>query len=430
MYDRGDLDGALDHYKRALDIDEQLGDLQLQGQVLTNIGFIMRAREDLDGALDHFKRALDIAEQLGDLKGKGQNLTSIGLIMRDRGDLDGALDYYRRALDIDEQLGDLKGKGQNLTNIGLIMRDQGDLDGALDHYNQTLNLIQKRIKGQELDFKSGQIKCPRQDCIGEIQIKLTGIQGAITKTCPECKSQLYVWINANSVYQIGGLSEGNLFGEIELRSQKGRETETEVPEWLQLSAITAQNMAYCYNKKSDFLNACNYYFQAASMYGGLGFLEVSKKNLKYLENLLPNISIEDRERFSHDMARFRQRSSESLRSRDFTYIFVSCPNCHKDHQIRASTTTIADELCSNCRAKFSVFYNDETQEYYTTILEKPKIRTFSQPEKIKRDMIQFCARCGLNVGTIVTFCPKCGLNILRDSLNINVKIKEMEKKKK
>ena len=45
---------AFDYYKHALDIAEQLGDLQLQGQVLIKVGVIMGAR--------------------GDLKGKGQNI--------------------------------------------------------------------------------------------------------------------------------------------------------------------------------------------------------------------------------------------------------------------------------------------------------------------------------------------------------------------
>ena len=385
------------------------------GTCLYNIG-------ELNEALKYYKEALEIAEQLGDLKGKATRLNNIGSILDDRGDLDEALKYYKEALEIDEQLGDLKGKATRLNNIGSLLYDRGDLDGALKYYKEALDLIRKQIKGKELDFKMGQIPCPNPDCQENIKIKLMGELAAFIETCPYCGIQFSFWMvdPSSSKYIISVLSEEILEQRniiprrVNLREQAGIETQTTISEWLHSGAIYTSNIANCFKKKGDLLNACNYYFQAASMYMGLGFLEASETKLKSLENLLTDILVDDRYRFSHNIARLRKQTSESLRSRDFTYIFISCPNCGTEHQIRASATTVANELCSKCRAKFSVFYNDETQEFYTNILEKSKIRTFSQPEKIERAEIKFCARCGLNVGIIARFCTRCGLKILRD----------------
>ena len=83
---------------------------------------------------------------------------------------------------------------------------------------------------------------------------------------------------------------------VNLREQAGIETQTTISEWLNEGAITTSNIAYCLKKKGDLLNACNYYFQSASMYMGLGFLEVSENKIKSLENLLPDISLGNREK--------------------------------------------------------------------------------------------------------------------------------------
>jgi len=58
------LDRALKHYKEALEIDEQLGDLSGKSTILSNIGGILYKMRDLDGALKHYQEALEIAEQL------------------------------------------------------------------------------------------------------------------------------------------------------------------------------------------------------------------------------------------------------------------------------------------------------------------------------------------------------------------------------
>ena len=429
LYNRGELGEALKYFKEALEIDEQLGDLQGKAMSLNNIGFLSKDRGDLDEALKYFREALEMDEQLGDLQGKAMRLNNIGGILDDRGDLDGALKYYKEALEIDEQLGDLKGKAIRLNNIGSILDNRGDLDGALKYYKEALELVQKQIKGKELDFKTGEIPCPNPNCQKNVKIRFVGELAAFIEMCPNCGVQFSFWmVDPNSSkYIISILSEEVLerrsviSGKINLREQTGIETQTTILEWLRDGAMLSSNIAYCFEKKGDFLNACNFYFQAARMYSGLGFIEISDNKLKSLEKLLPKILKDDQEKFLHDIVQLHKATSESLRSREFIYMFVSCPNCGTKHQIRVNATTVAMELCSKCRTKFSVFYNDETQEFYTNILEKSKTRAFIRPKMMERDEVKFCARCGLEVGIIINYCPRCGLHIIRDK---NEKITE------
>ena len=125
------------------------------------------------------------------------------------------------------------------------------------------------------------------------------------------------------------------------------------------------------------------------------------------------IDEKNREIFVHEIAQLRKRTSESLRTRGFSYIFISCPSCKKEHRVQASPTTIATKICTHCRGKFSIYYDDNTEEFYTNILENPVVKTSIRDKGLKRDVVKFCARCGLKVGEIAQYCARCGLKMLR-----------------
>jgi tetratricopeptide (TPR) repeat protein len=134
----GDYEKALDYYDRSLVIVEEMGDKQLMGIVLGNIGLMHKYKRNLDTALDYFDRSLSIAEEMGDKRGVGKNLRPMGDVYCDKGDLNTALDYYERTLEIAEKLGDKFGEFLILENIGVVHADRGDYDKALDYYNRML----------------------------------------------------------------------------------------------------------------------------------------------------------------------------------------------------------------------------------------------------------------------------------------------------
>src|SRR5262249_17281114 len=65
LRDKGDLDGALRHTQRTLDINERVygPDHPKVAILANNIGQILQAKGDLDGALRNTERALKILEK-------------------------------------------------------------------------------------------------------------------------------------------------------------------------------------------------------------------------------------------------------------------------------------------------------------------------------------------------------------------------------
>jgi tetratricopeptide (TPR) repeat protein len=64
-YASGDMDKALNHWKKSLAIRESIGNLQDIAGSLNNIGIIYRTQGELDKALEYFQRGLTIYEDLG-----------------------------------------------------------------------------------------------------------------------------------------------------------------------------------------------------------------------------------------------------------------------------------------------------------------------------------------------------------------------------
>lgn len=415
---RGDLDEALKYIKEALSINEKLDNLRGISLNLNQIGIILDRKGELDEALKYIKRALEIDEKTGYVRQISTRLNNLGLILQQKDQSDEALKYFKKALKINEELGDISGKATNLHNIGFIYEHKNEFEKALRFYKQSLTLVQKQVEGKELDYKSGIIFCPNIECQAELEILMLGNKGAVIETCPNCQTQFSIWSidQKSSKYQVGIISKGvsaTKNGIVNFQEKSGRKTKTEISEWLDDGAAFTSNIGDTYRKMKKFKKACDYYFQSASMYRGLGRIDESNLRFRHIERMLPKIDEITRNKYLHEIDRLRKQTSETIRSREFIYMFIACPNCHKEHQIRASQTTIAIELCKNCGAKFSVYYNDTIQEFYTNIIENPKGKAIKQENKFEKENVNFCAKCGLNVGIQPLFCPRCGLKIVR-----------------
>jgi tRNA A-37 threonylcarbamoyl transferase component Bud32/tetratricopeptide (TPR) repeat protein len=103
---RGDLDAGLRWGTTALALAKGLpAEPTLEASALTSIGVLLHARSELPEALDHFERALAIDERaLGsDHPRVARLLRHLGHVLRDQGKLAEALDHQRRALAVLER---------------------------------------------------------------------------------------------------------------------------------------------------------------------------------------------------------------------------------------------------------------------------------------------------------------------------------------
>ncbi|RZB32909.1 MAG: hypothetical protein AEth_00255 [Candidatus Argoarchaeum ethanivorans] len=157
-YYLGQMDNALEYFKEALEIDEELKDKRGKATDLNNIGIVYQNWGKPEKALEYYKEALEIDEELKDKRGKATRLNNIGSLYYDWGKPEKALEYFKEALEINEELKDKRGKATCLNNIGLVYQNWGKPEKALEYFKEALEIA------EELKDKQG--KATRLNNIG------------------------------------------------------------------------------------------------------------------------------------------------------------------------------------------------------------------------------------------------------------------------
>ncbi len=117
LHGKGDLDGALDAYRRGIDLDPTAAHLHV------NLGNALKRKGKLDDAAAAYREAIDLAP---DLALAHYNL---GVVLTEK-KAPGAIDAFRRALVADPRL------VQAYNNLGNALRDGGDRDGAVEVFRR------------------------------------------------------------------------------------------------------------------------------------------------------------------------------------------------------------------------------------------------------------------------------------------------------
>jgi len=140
---KGDLVGALENHRKALEINEKIGPPEGMAGNYGNIGIVLKDQGDLEGALENHRRALEINEKIGRPEGMANNYGNIGIVLAKKGDLEGALENHRKALEINEKIGRPEGMANNYGNIGIVLAKKGDLEAALENFAKVLEIEEK-----------------------------------------------------------------------------------------------------------------------------------------------------------------------------------------------------------------------------------------------------------------------------------------------
>jgi tetratricopeptide (TPR) repeat protein len=97
----------------------------MDSKVHTNLGSVYYSRGKIDLAIEHFLRAVEIDENfLANAK--------LGRIMTNKGDFILALDYYRRSIEANPNRSDIR------YEYALLLENQGQLDEAIRQYQLAL----------------------------------------------------------------------------------------------------------------------------------------------------------------------------------------------------------------------------------------------------------------------------------------------------
>jgi signal transduction histidine kinase len=139
---RGNYAGAIDYYKKALILAEQVNDSVQIGYSYNNIGGIYRIQGNNPLALEYVLNGLKIFEKIGDKRGMAFCTINVGLIYKNQKNYEKALQYLNRTIELREEIEDEDGKALAMNLIAEIYKEQNRLDEALGYY-QNLERIYK-----------------------------------------------------------------------------------------------------------------------------------------------------------------------------------------------------------------------------------------------------------------------------------------------
>jgi len=110
----------------------------LQGSVEEYLGVVDRRHGELDSAVTHEQRALELQSALGDERGIARALSNLGTIARDRGDFAHALDLQLQSLALRERSDE--NLELTLRNLALIYRDLGDDTATRKYFTRSIEV--------------------------------------------------------------------------------------------------------------------------------------------------------------------------------------------------------------------------------------------------------------------------------------------------
>lgn len=122
--ERGLMESAMDHYKKALVISEARKDLKLTARFYGKMAMVKGQQGDISGSVVLFTRALQLAEQVNDSFDIGLNLVNIGVSYDRLGQTPEARGYYERALDVYQRIGETRLIAPVLMSIGQTFSDE------------------------------------------------------------------------------------------------------------------------------------------------------------------------------------------------------------------------------------------------------------------------------------------------------------------
>jgi class 3 adenylate cyclase len=162
---------SLEHYTRALTLNEELDNRSGVARVTGNIGNVYNSRADYARALEYFTRALALHDELGERSGVALVTGNIGNVYQSLADYAKSLEYFTRALALHEELGNRSGVAHATGSIGVVYNRLTDYSQALEYFTRTLALY------EELSDRSGVARVTGS--IGAVYLQLGGYARAL-----------------------------------------------------------------------------------------------------------------------------------------------------------------------------------------------------------------------------------------------------------
>jgi tetratricopeptide (TPR) repeat protein len=138
----GDHNGAYDNLNAGLHIVEATGNKRGQGSALHQLARLALQRGDPGAAVRTYRRCLEVNQSLGDIEGLSWTNCRIGSALRILDQYDDALQHLHEGRFHAQQSGDDAALASCLAEMGAVYRDRGDYDTAARYCEQALQTVE------------------------------------------------------------------------------------------------------------------------------------------------------------------------------------------------------------------------------------------------------------------------------------------------
>ncbi len=138
--EQGNLEQALDNYKKGIKIREEIGDKKDLASAYNNCAQIYYLKGNFTLAIEFVSKSLKISESIGDKKEMANCLDNLGNIYDMIGKKDTALAYYYKSLNVSEDSKDKSGQALALNNMAVTYQDLGNIAKCLESHFKCLKL--------------------------------------------------------------------------------------------------------------------------------------------------------------------------------------------------------------------------------------------------------------------------------------------------
>ena len=197
-YKIGDYEKTIEHFIKALRIEEERNNVKGMSQAYNNLGIVFDEIGRKEKALEYYKKSLSIKEEFRDSLFMANTLSNIGGVYLHLNQPSDALGYFNRALRIDSLQRNEEGVAKSLNMIGRSYSEMGKYDSALYFLNLSL--------GQS-DLLETYDKASLLNNISEVHLKAGNIRTAISSYERALETGLSVKATLNVQQSYEGLSE-------------------------------------------------------------------------------------------------------------------------------------------------------------------------------------------------------------------------------
>jgi len=167
---QGNLDGALELHRLALQNMREVGSRKDVAGALVNIANFQADRGNLAGAKTGYEEALKLAREDNDKQHVVEYQNDLASIFQMEGDFPKAKQTYEQVLTAAREVGDSGGAAAALSNLGVVLYLEGDLPTAQKNLLEASSLSEKL--GMESDLAS------TLDALGDVLLARDDLEGA------------------------------------------------------------------------------------------------------------------------------------------------------------------------------------------------------------------------------------------------------------